>query len=213
MILFLERPLYLLAGLLVCCMCPAGASAAVLIDTGAPPYYGSTLYDLSADQFLAAEFDLQSSTVITTVEGWIGGSPGQAINVRLYSDGGDVPGTVLFSGSFVTSGSLGDWQGANDLNWLIGSGTYWISFEGTNPTGPNPVAMYGSAPNPLGNEAYSYFSGGNGYWAPDDALDLGIRVSSATAVPEPSAWALAILGFGMIGFCLRRNVTGVLAPN
>ncbi len=46
------------------------------------------------------------------------------------------------------------------------------------------------------------------FWVPDGVFvrdNLGGASFSLTAVPEPSTWALAILGFGMAGAALRRR--------
>ena len=57
----------------------------------------------------------------------------------------------------------------------IGPGTYQLSVSGT-------------APGPRGNGSYA-----------------GTISFAAGAVPEPATWALMILGFGAIGFAMRRQ--------
>jgi PEP-CTERM motif len=43
----------------------------------------------------------------------------------------------------------------------------------------------------------------------DTAYIDAVTLSSATAVPEPSTWAMMLLGFGAIGFALRRRKSAV----
>jgi hypothetical protein len=41
--------------------------------------------------------------------------------------------------------------------------------------------------------------------------DFGITDLSLTAVPEPATWAMMLLGFGAVGFALRRSRAGAMA--
>jgi hypothetical protein len=43
---------------------------------------------------------------------------------------------------------------------------------------------------------------------------VGVRQGSPGPVPEPGTWALMLLGFGAVGFTMRRNrKTGSLLPS
>lgn len=48
---------------------------------------------------------------------------------------------------------------------------------------------------------YSYIDGGYGA-----IVDLSLSASPITTVPEPSAWAVMLFGFGVIGGLMRRRV-------
>ena len=56
-------------------------------------------------------------------------------------------------------------------------------------------------PNP--NNAYGYD------WASGEARAEHLTISSAGAVPEPAAWTLMIVGFGLLGVVLRRRETSL----
>lgn len=62
-----------------------------------------------------------------------------------------------------------------------------------------------------GNWSIAFRASGNGWqgggdeaWGIDNIRILGIE-AGAGAVPEPSAWALLILGFGLVGGAMRRR--------
>lgn len=194
------------ATMMIAILTASPATASVILDTGPGPDITSGVAVYS-HQYLAGEFVIDSSDTIRSVFGWIGGVELQTINVRLYSDGGSIPGSLLYSGSFVTSPISGaSWQGTSDLDWFLQPGAYWISFEGASLSDnymPNP------APNPLGH--YAYWNIANDIWLPDDALRFGIFAASdrleppPAPVPEPSTWATMLFGFAAIGFFLRRK--------
>ena len=189
------------------------AYAAEFVDTGPGPE-GPTGWTLNPSQSLAAEFVLGQDSTITSVEGWIASIiDGSLFTASIFSDGGNVPGSVLFSSSFSGGApGTGQWQGAYGLSWNLAAGTYWVGFSGQNGLGtmPNPSA------NPLGNEAFTF----EGNWVGFDDLSIGARVTgnqgfnnpNTGAVPEPSTWAMLILGFFGVGAAIRsarrkQNVT------
>jgi hypothetical protein len=190
------------------CTIAAPANAATLINTGVASPAGNQ-WGMDGFQYLAAEFSLSSADTIRSVEGYIGGIVPQIVTIKIFGDGGDIPGSVLYSGSFasaITSAGAAQWQGLFGQNWALNAGTYWVGFEGT---ATNTVAYYGylngSAPNPLLNEAFSV--GGTSPYGGQDNLDLSIRITSdlAAGVPEPSTWLMMLVGFGAIGFAMRRK--------
>ena len=43
------------------------------------------------------------------------------------------------------------------------------------------------------------------------SLGGSITIRQATAVPEPATWAMMLIGFGAVGFAMRRRQKPVLA--
>jgi hypothetical protein len=176
------------------------ASAATLVDTGQPINSGggSAVVD---SQWLAAEFTLETTATINGVQGWIG-AVGLSVPLRvaIYSDGGDVPGSKLYSADFIPMYTYGDWQGASGLSWALADGDYWVSFE--SDTSSAFAFMPEGAPRPLHQHAFSRDQA----WLKFPS-SLGVRVFGTTnAVPEPAAWALMISGFGLVGAATRRRM-------
>ena len=170
------------------------SNAAIIVDTGPGPVNvgGVALGD---GQSLAGEFTIGQQYTITDVEGWIGdiGFGGSTATVAIYTDGGSIPGTELFSAGF-SVGATDAWYGASGLSWLLDAGTYWVSYEvraGDTLDGYMP----GPAPSPLG--AYAYTT--NGDWF-SDPLNIGVRISS---VPIPAAaW---LFGSALLGLSVMKR--------
>lgn len=126
------------------------------------------------------------SQVFDTVAGqlysvnyWLSGNP----------DGGDVGkfGVVsAINGSLIGSATFAGIKGNShdDMNYLPWNFTF-------RATGPTTTLSFASKP-----------SAGNFYGAVLDS------VSVSAAVPEPATWALMLVGFGAIGFGMRRRRSG-----
>jgi choice-of-anchor C domain-containing protein len=111
-----------------------------------------------------------------SVDYWLSGNP----------DGGDLAkfGVVsAINGSLIGSATFLGIKGGSrdDMNYLPWNFTF-------RATGPTTTLSFASNP-----------SAGNFYGA---ALD---SVSVSAAVPEPATWALMLVGFGAIGFGMRRR--------
>ena len=106
------------------------------------------------------------------------------------------------------------------------AGNYWISLNTSTPDllftalsitpitgsgsiiyGGPPTASITQLPGSLGIGSYNLTFSGN---SPNGGTESG-NVTFRLAVPEPSTWALMLLGFGGIGFALRRRRRPVLA--
>ena len=69
----------------------------------------------------------------------------------------------------------------------------------------NPFAL-------LGGQTYALSFHGTGDGPDNTAYIDNVRLTAVTtAVPEPSTWAMMLLGFGSIGFAARRSRKGQLA--
>lgn len=193
----------------------APAFSETLVDTGAggtefvgsPALFGYS--DPGYFQYWAGEFTLMDAYTIESVSGWMGGMAIGGIDIKLYADGGEVPGAELFSQSFVAATYTFDprWENFQGLNWNVGAGTYWVAFE------PQPLDMYGSgfsttmlvgAPSPLSGYAISN-EGSSGYRT-ENGFTLGFRVEgTAAAVPEPESYALMLAGVMLIAGTVRHR--------
>jgi hypothetical protein len=176
----------------------AQSHASLIVNTG-PGVEGSGVggLALTSTNSLAGQFTIDQDWKINSVEGWINAfqnSPTTA-TVGIYSDGGDVPGSELYSAAFESiPGNYTYWQGATGLDWLIGAGTYWITFEvlaGQTMSG----AVVGGAPSPLDETAY--YSASNGAWV-NYPSTMGMRID-ATSVPGiPLPATIALVGLGLV---------------
>ncbi|WP_254601993.1 PEPxxWA-CTERM sorting domain-containing protein [Sphingomonas bacterium] len=170
------------------------AQAITIVDTGQPTQTNGG-YTLYSSQWLASEFNVTSAVNLTDVMGYMNFTG--ALRVAIYSDGGDLPGTKLYSATSTQSGT--GWLGSSGLNWALTSGSYWVSFETDSGNGYMPYP----SPIPLNQEA-GYHPGAQG-WYSADTLNLGVRIyGTAAVVPEPASWLMMVLGFGLGGVALRR---------
>ena len=193
----------------------APAFSETLVDTGtggtefvgSPALFGYS--DPGYFQYWSGQFTLTDAYTIESVSGWMGGMAIGGIDIKLYADGGEVPGAELFSQSFVAATYTFDprWENFQGLNWNVGAGTYWVAFE------PQPLDMSGSgfsttmlvgAPSPLSGYAISN-EGSSGYRA-ENGSTLGFRVEgTAAAVPEPESYALMLAGVMLIAGTVRHR--------
>jgi hypothetical protein len=88
------------------------------------------------------------------------------------------------------------------LQSILQPGTYTVSVMA--------FSNFANGPNLSdGFENDGSFNGRNGNWAFDI---LGVsEASEVGAVPEPSTWAMMLIGFGAIGFAVRRQKRAALA--
>jgi hypothetical protein len=104
------------------------------------------------------------------------------------------------------SNGVGSFLAGNDSTALL-TGDYTITFQAQIQNGvPYLLVVY--------VDAYTGLSGGpfpggsasiNDPWHLDVPLDVTATFSSASAAPEPSTWAMMILGFCGIGFMAYRR--------
>lgn len=174
------------------------AAAAIVVDTGAIATVGGR--PLNEAEALAGFFTLNAATMITSVEGMMGGTAATG-TIAIFSGGVDpASSSLLFSNSFtIVDSRLTSYQGVFGQNWNLAAGSYWVGFftDGTN-------FMAFPATNPLSRHAVRPFD--NIWVQHGPGLALGIRmIGNVTpgAVPEPATWAMMLIGFGAIGSAMR----------
>lgn len=178
----------------------APAQAATIVDTGTPTGKDGVIA-LNPSQKLAGRFSLTSATLLTDIQGFIGSSTNSEEITIAISDGVTTPGNVLYSGA-LTAVSNASFQGLSGLNWMLDAGNYWVSFASSGYS-----SMVPGAPRPMSQTAYTDTRWG---WQ-SYPMSMGVRISGvAAAVPEPTTWAMMIVGFSLIGTATRyrrRKVT------
>lgn len=179
-----------------------------IVDTGEPRaglllgagvIFGDPLfYD-----WFAGEFDVTSPMTITRVEGFIYTETGASAWIKLYDDGGGVPGDQLFAADLPLPPTTPyAWTGA-DVSWSVSPGTYWVGFGVAQDAHDRAYIRVSYPPRPLSNEAA--YRSSSGAWLEVDDLGLGLHVlAETTPVPEPAS--LLLVGAGVVGLaaCRRR---------
>jgi hypothetical protein len=125
------------------------------------------------------KFTLASDETISGVDAFIGGSG--SISLGIMGDTSGIPsGTYLTGDVSAVSLSAASSVHLSLLNWSIAAGTYWLVAE---------------APS------------ASGFWQTNSQVvpEALITGSSPSAVPEPSTWAMMLLGFAGIGFMAYRR--------
>lgn len=177
------------------CGAPAGGFATVsagngcitgwTVDSGSVDYIngyweakgGVASVDLagSSPGTISQVFDTVAGKLYS-VDYWLSGNP----------DGGDLQKFGVISavnGSLIGSATFAGLQGTSHSN--MNYAPWNFTFKATGPT---TKLSFSSSPGE-----------GNFYGA---ALD---SVSVSSAVPEPATWAMMLLGFGLVGFGMRRG--------
>ena len=128
-----------------------------------------------------------------------------SFQVQFYDDSAGQPGSSLFSSTVPGNGGEScDTSGANPVctyslavNFAALSGTpYWLSIISNSDVAPQWGWGRGSGGD--GGAVHIFFGEGTATQA-----DLAFSLF-APAVPEPSTWAMMLLGFGAAGAALRR---------
>ncbi|MGH6992800.1 MAG: choice-of-anchor R domain-containing protein [Caulobacteraceae bacterium] len=193
----------------------------VTVSAGAATLYdniGATPYDAEAIEAygpLAASFSTSSATTLTGVEVllYLPEDPAATTTVDLLADNSTSPGTLI-----ATLGTIDDSMlngGDNPVSLatdqaLAADTRYWIELTSNddaiswdyaaNPSGPGVAGEYWSDNRGVTQNGYD----DNGPFQ----MDL---TAGAAGVPEPATWALMVLGFGALGWALRRRGTGLAA--
>lgn len=113
------------------------------------------------------------------------------------------PGDPVAVSSSQTIGTKGLYQFNFSGVELTNSTNYWII---PVPSGTVSWFLAGGAPTQQNSSGYSFTSAmerpGGGFFAPTSTNTMSVSI---TAVPEPSSYALAAIGFGVAGFARWRR--------
>ena len=183
------------------------AHAELIIDTGQGTgdrkWLLGTFEGNEYTQFLAGEFVLTQDYRITALEGWIEPRRSGSLQYKIYSDGGEIPGSLIYSTSYAMleeTAGYGGWYGPSGLTWNLPVGIYWLSFEPSNTDFEGNMQV--SILSPLSNYAYQVLTVSP--WLGYDSLSIGVRIyGEPSTVPIPGAVWLLVSGLiGLVG--IRR---------
>jgi hypothetical protein len=127
-----------------------------------------------------------------------------SIDVSIWSvAAGGLPGSILYDAFFTPAQFASSTPGGpgaslvtvNVPSWILNSGSYDISFYNANGGLAIPDYLGGSG---------KFYQQGNGSFKGTSA-DFVLNGSVVSAVPEPSTWAMMILGFCGLGFMAYRR--------
>jgi hypothetical protein len=196
------------------CACTTAASAAVNF-TSPNPFdtngYGpgeSLVWDF--DSVANPSFSYFGGVLPFSIPGIAAAPAGDATNYGFASPGFD--STFLVTSGNISSLSfyLGSLDEYNTISFFNGA-TLIDSFTGSDLTSVLPAVANGDQSAGDTNRRYFFTFG-----AADNvnrvvfnttlpAFEFDNIAAAISAVPEPSTWAMMILGFGLIGFSLRNN--------
>ena len=215
-------PFIAAAALSLCCHAMP-AAAATIIDNPLNGIDGSCLFATvcdtpteAANPFAAQFFTVSDTTALTgaSFTAYIADlSQPFSVNWKILSEGSDgLPGTAVLNGSAAAPSQvyLGQQFGLSivrssfDLAGSpLASGTYYFALQAVTTASNVYLA------NADGTGA-AYSANGSS-WAPGYGTASAVAVSlsgdTVAAVPEPTTWAMMIIGFGFVGLSLRRRRT------
>jgi hypothetical protein len=165
----MSKKLIIALAISLCAIGPAQAN--FLVDTGQPTNTTGGV-EFSYPQILVAQFTLNQKATITAIKGWINATTTGGINVQIYQDNGDAPGTMVNAQLVAVSSTGAAWIGPSSLNWSLNAGKYWVGF--TNPMLMVQGSMPKPAPSPLAIEGYRELWGS---FVRQDDMDIGVRIS------------------------------------
>jgi hypothetical protein len=189
------------------------AAAATIVDTGPGNPAPSAVVGPTLATF--GQFQLTEEVLIKGLEFYGNVPVGGTATFGIWADNNGSPFFNIFAEQVelpttTTAGWYGDISLNNGDGYTLFAGTYWISFY--NGGGAMTANHFGGAPNGLDKE-FQFTPLPIASFVPIDSVDLAWRITGdvatqAAPVPEPSTWAMLLLGFGAAGFMLRRSRRG-----
>jgi hypothetical protein len=178
----------------------APVSAATLLKTLTEPFIGHGTNGYMVGAFgpdsIGVAFNSLASNKITEIEAFMSTSTTAAVgmNFILMTDDGGLPGVQLFSKGFslgVNSPVL-----LTSLDWTVTPGTaYWLI---ALPS-PATTGVWEFSQSLAGNIAVGFGT------IPALLPEVRIEGELTAAVPEPSTWAMMLLGFAGVGCGIYRR--------
>ena len=184
-------------------MTMAPVSATTLLNTLTEPFIGhgtnGYIFSLSGPEGIGVAFNSLGSNKITEIEAFISTPTTAAVGISfvLMTDDGGHPGNYILSEGVslgVNSPVL-----LTSLDWTVTPGTaYWLialASPGTTGAWEFSQSLFGI--NAVGSLGPSTF--------PGRLPEVRIEGELTAAVPEPSTWAMMLLGFAGIGYGVYRR--------
>lgn len=184
------------------------AGAATIYNNGGPDTYNG--YSIFSVNEAADDFRFSSAASVTSVGFYFQTYPGingwdQVVNYNFYSDVSGSPGTLLASGTAQNVAALD-----SGLPWCCGGNAWLVTFDLQTPFLAAANTNYWLGLTGAGSTIYSAWwvtSGypGNGHNGSNINAEFAFYLdgSVTSAVPEPSTWAMMLLGFAGVGLTFR----------
>ena len=190
----------------------APARAALSVDTGTPNGNAATAFAFDSNDSYAGQITFAADATIQDISTHVlNGAAGETFTIALYDDNAaHLPGTALYLATATVDGTVNanGWNGVSGLaGWNVLAGSYWVGLEigsmDTLGTASSTGALLDrGVANPLVKTA---FNSGSGYQTAT-GLDFGLRVSSVSAVPEPSETLLMLAGLVALAPLVRKRL-------
>jgi PEP-CTERM motif len=182
---------------------PAPASADVLLNTITGSFQPGTGGDIIAPvQSPGIEFSSATATVVTEIKAFIGTNAGSGtVTIGIMGDSAGVP-SGTFIDSITTTAASATPIDLTSLNWSIDAGTpYWLAATSNSD---NVSWQAGSS---IGSVGVNQNNAAGWTVIPGAHLPQAEIFASpiSSSVPEPSTWAMMILGFAGVGFMAYRR--------
>lgn len=201
---------------------PDPATAAIVWDyspatTGATVVPDFRFTNVSTGQNFAEQFLLGQDTTLTGMDIYTRGvSAGQSVTVRLWSDNGGIPGTLLqtLTGALDTVDTQGAGSAPSVLRAfsnftnpiaVLANTRYWIGMSGTSSS-IGQVAL--TAPNAPGNGTLAQFNNTTFLGFSNNAGDQAFRLHG-TPIPTP-ALLPGLIGMGVAAWRKRKAAVSSL---